>query len=101
MPRGRPRKDNAAPADQPAKPAKGNAAPLGIEAQLFLSKAFALASASDEARAIRDEVGFFQAIRVALTKSAPGDGKKSTAEREFAIQQLVSPPSCPPKFWTS
>ena len=37
MPRGRPRKDNAAPADQPAKPAKGNAAPLGIEAQLFLA----------------------------------------------------------------
>ena len=37
MPRGRPRKDNAAPADQPTKPAKGNAAPLGIEAQLFLA----------------------------------------------------------------
>jgi ATPase subunit of ABC transporter with duplicated ATPase domains len=46
--------------------------------------------ASDEARAIREEVGFFQAIRVALAKSAPGDGKKSTAERELAIQQLVS-----------
>ena len=55
-----------------------------------LSKAFALASASDEARVIREEVGFFQAIRVALAKSVPGDGKKSTAEREFAIQQLVS-----------
>ena len=37
MPRGRPRKDNAAPADQPTKPAKGNAAPLGIGAQLFLA----------------------------------------------------------------
>ncbi len=55
-----------------------------------LSKAFALASASDEARTIREEVGFFQAIRVALAKSVPGDGKKSTAERELAIQQLVS-----------
>jgi type I restriction enzyme R subunit len=60
------------------------------DAVAALSKAFALASASDEARAIREEVGFFQAIRVALAKSAPGDGKKSTAEREFAIQQLVS-----------
>lgn len=55
-----------------------------------LSKAFALAAASDEARKIREEVGFFQAIRAALVKSVPGDGKKSTAERELAIQQIVS-----------
>jgi type I restriction enzyme, R subunit len=55
-----------------------------------LSKAFALAAASEEARAIREEVGFFQAIRAALVKSLPGDGKKSSAERELAIQQLVS-----------
>ncbi len=55
-----------------------------------LSKAFALAAASDEARAIRDEVGFFQAVRAALIKSVPGDGKKSAADRELAIQQLVS-----------
>ena len=55
-----------------------------------LAKAFALAAASEEARAIREEVGFFQAIRAALVKSVPGDGKKSSAERELAIQQLVS-----------
>jgi type I restriction enzyme R subunit len=55
-----------------------------------LSKAFALAAASEAARAIREEVGFFQAIRAALIKSVPGDGKKSTAERELAIQQIVS-----------
>jgi type I restriction enzyme, R subunit len=55
-----------------------------------LSKAFALAAASEEARAIREEVGFFQAIRAALIKSLPVDGKKSSAERELAIQQLVS-----------
>jgi type I restriction enzyme R subunit len=55
-----------------------------------LSKAFALAAASDAAQGIRDEVGFFQAIRAALIKSVPGDGKKSTAERELAIQQIVS-----------
>ena len=60
------------------------------DAVVALSKAFALASASDEARAIRDEVGFFQAIRAALIKSVPGDGKKSAADRELAIQQLVS-----------
>ena len=55
-----------------------------------LSKAFALAAVSDEARAIREEVGFFQAIRAALVKSVPGDGKRSPAERELAIQQIVS-----------
>ena len=59
------------------------------DAVLALSKAFALAAASDEARNIRDEVGFFQTIRAALAKSAPGAGKTS-AERDFAVQQIVS-----------
>jgi len=58
------------------------------DAVLALSKAFALASASDEARDIRDEVGFFQTVRVALVKSADGAGK-SAADREFAIQQIL------------
>jgi type I restriction enzyme R subunit len=60
------------------------------DAVVALSKAFALAAASDAAQRIRDEVGFFQAIRAALIKSVPGDGKKSAAERELAIQQIVS-----------
>lgn len=60
------------------------------DAVVSLTKAFALAAASDEARAIREEVGFFQAIRAALVKSVPGDGKKSAADRELAIQQIVS-----------
>ncbi|MEW5704326.1 MAG: type I restriction endonuclease subunit R [Pseudomonadota bacterium] len=60
------------------------------DAVVALSKAFALAAASDEARAIRDEVGFFQTIRAALIKTMPGDGKKSAAERDLAIQQIVS-----------
>lgn len=60
------------------------------DAVLALSKAFALAAASDEARGIRDEIGFFQAIRAALVKSLPGDGKRSAADRELAIQQIVS-----------
>jgi type I restriction enzyme R subunit len=59
------------------------------DAVLALSKAFALAAASDEARGIRDEVGFFQAIRAALIKST-ATGQKSAAERELAIQQIVS-----------
>ena len=59
------------------------------DAVLALSKAFALASASDEAREIREEVGFFQAIRAALVKSSAGSGV-TQQERELAIQQIVS-----------
>ncbi|KAA3290013.1 DUF3387 domain-containing protein, partial [Akkermansia sp. BIOML-A17] len=59
------------------------------DAVLALSKAFALASASDEARKIREEVGFFQAIRAALVKSSTSSGI-SHQERELAIQQIVS-----------
>ena len=59
------------------------------DAVLALSRAFALAAASDEARSIRDEVGFFQTVRAALAKSAPGAGK-SSAERDLAVQQIVS-----------
>ncbi len=58
------------------------------DAVLALSKAFALASASDEARAVRDEIGFFQTVRAALVKSADGTGT-SSADREFAIQQIL------------
>jgi type I restriction enzyme, R subunit len=59
------------------------------DAVLALSKAFALASASDLARAIREEVGFFQAVRAALVKSSASGGT-SKQERDFAIQQIVS-----------
>ena len=59
------------------------------DAVAALSRAFALASASDEARTIREEVGFFQAVRSALLKSSTGFGMGGQ-ERELAIQQLVS-----------
>jgi type I restriction enzyme, R subunit len=56
---------------------------------LALTKANALASASDQARKIREEVGFFQAIGAALEKSATGSGVKNH-ERDLVIQQIVS-----------
>lgn len=59
------------------------------DAVLELSKAFALAAASDEAKAVRDEVGFFQTVRAALAKST-ATGGKSPAEKNLAIQQIVS-----------
>jgi type I restriction enzyme, R subunit len=58
------------------------------DAVLALSKAFALASSSDEAKVIRDEVGFFQAIRAALVKST--GSKKKTQDTDLAVQQIIS-----------
>ena len=59
------------------------------DAVLALTKAFALAAASDAAREIRDEVGFFQTVRGALAKSTASSGK-SSAERDLAVRQIVS-----------
>ena len=56
---------------------------------LALSKAFALASASDLAREIRDEVGFFQTVRAAMVKPTPRSAQ-SAKDRDLAIQQIVS-----------
>ena len=58
------------------------------DAVLNLSKAFALAASSDDAKAIRDEVGFFQAIRAALVKSV--GTKKKTKDNDLAVQQIIS-----------
>ena len=76
-------------AKEKTKEGKKNAHRRYQDAVLALSKAFALASASDEAREIREEVGFFQAIRAALVKSSTGSGV-TQQERELAIQQIVS-----------
>lgn len=59
------------------------------DAVLALSEAFALACAADEAKKIREEVGFFQAIRAALVKTALSSGI-TKQDRELAIQQIVS-----------
>ena len=60
-----------------------------INLSLDLSKAFALCAASDEARNIRDEVGFFQDIRHALSKSTMGAGK-DLKDLNVSLQQLIS-----------
>lgn len=76
-------------AKEKTKEGKKNAHRRYQDAVLALSKAFSLASASDEARDIREEVGFFQAIRAALVKTRTGSGV-TQQERELAIQQIVS-----------
>ncbi len=76
-------------AQEKTKEGKKNAHRRYQDAVLSLSKAFSLASASDQARNIREEVGFFQAIRAALVKSGSGSGVMQR-DRELAIQQIVS-----------
>ena len=61
-----------------------------LDAVLGLTKAFALAGASPLAARIRDEVGFFQVVRVTIMKSGAGAGKKPAADVDLAIQQIVS-----------
>ncbi len=54
-----------------------------------LSKAFALSVPHPETTRVRDDVGFFQAVKAALAKSTVGPGR-SEAEMEHAIRQLVA-----------
>ena len=55
---------------------------------LELTKAYALSASSDEAAAIRDEVGFFQTVKAAIVKSTASGGL-GKAERVLAVQQLI------------
>ncbi|MBZ0129547.1 MAG: type I restriction endonuclease subunit R [Rhodobacteraceae bacterium] len=59
------------------------------DAVLALSKAFALCAASDTARDVRDEIGFFQTVRAAMVKASDTSGR-SAADRELAIRQIVN-----------
>jgi type I restriction enzyme R subunit len=60
-----------------------------IQAVTALSKAFALAVPHERALAIRDEVGFFQAVRAAFVKATSVTGK-TQEDLDSAIHQLVS-----------
>jgi type I restriction enzyme R subunit len=60
-----------------------------LRAVTDLSKAFALAVPHDKALAIRDDVGFFQAVRAALAKTEV-DGYKIGEDLDFAVRQIVS-----------
>jgi type I restriction enzyme R subunit len=60
-----------------------------LKAVTDLSKAFALSVPDGRALAIRDEVGFFQAVRSALAK-ATVEGRKTPEELDSAVRQIVS-----------
>ena len=54
-----------------------------------LSQAFALAVPHPETTRIRDDVGFFQAVRAALTKRAATEAR-SDEELDLAVRQIIS-----------
>ena len=60
-----------------------------LSAVTELSQAFALAVPHEAALSIRDDVGFFQAVRAVLAKGAPGE-RRTDEELDFAIRQIVS-----------
>jgi len=60
-----------------------------LQAVTELSKAFALSVPHEEAIRIRDDVGFFQAVRTAIAKTSVGD-RKSSGDIDHAIRQIVS-----------
>ncbi|MDR7530226.1 MAG: type I restriction endonuclease subunit R [Armatimonadota bacterium] len=60
-----------------------------LQAVAELSRAFALAVPREEALRIRDDVAFFQAVRAALIKRAPGDARPEE-ELDHAIREIIS-----------
>jgi type I restriction enzyme R subunit len=60
-----------------------------LQAVNDLSRAFALAVPHEKALRIRDDVGFFQAVRAVLAKGAPGE-RKTDEEMDHAIRQIIS-----------
>lgn len=60
------------------------------DAALSISKAFSLCCTLDEAKALRDEVAFMQAVKVILTKRDITAQKKTDEQREHAIRQIIN-----------
>ena len=57
---------------------------------LAMGKAFTLCCTLDEAKAVREEVAFFQAVKVLLTKRDFVAAKRKDEDRELAIRQIIS-----------
>ncbi|MDP3874329.1 MAG: type I restriction endonuclease subunit R [Methyloversatilis sp.] len=57
---------------------------------LAMSQAFSLCCTLDEAKAVREEVAFLQAVKVILTKRDITQQKRTDDERELAIRQIIS-----------
>ena len=60
------------------------------DAALALGQAFSLCCTLDEAKAVRDEVAFLQAVKVILTKRDVSQQKKTDAQRDALVRQLIN-----------
>lgn len=77
------------PAAQEHILAQQDGKPRLLHAVTKLSQAFALAVPHEETFRIRDDVGFFQAVRSVLAKNMPGE-QKTDEELDHAIRQIIS-----------
>jgi type I restriction enzyme, R subunit len=59
------------------------------DAALAMSKAFSLCCTLDEAKAVREEVAFLQAVKVILTKKDIVAKKRNEAQLDLAIRQII------------
>ena len=57
---------------------------------LAMSQAFSLCCTLDEAKSLRDEVAFMQAVKVILTKREVSSQRRSDEARDLAIRQIIS-----------
>ena len=55
-----------------------------------MSQAFSLCCTLPEAKALRDEIAFMQAVKVILTKREASTKRKTDEERDLAIRQIIS-----------
>ena len=60
------------------------------DAALAMSHAFSLCCTLQEAKDVRDEVAFMQAVKVILTKRDASAQRKTDEERDLAIRQIIS-----------
>jgi len=60
-----------------------------LDAMLAVTKAFSLCSTLDEAMALRTEIAFFSAIKAAIVKFTSVDRKRSDADRNSALKQIL------------
>jgi type I restriction enzyme R subunit len=57
---------------------------------LAMSHAFTLCCTLDEAKTVREEVAFMQAVKVILTKRDISQQKRTDEQRELAVRQIIS-----------
>lgn len=60
-----------------------------LDAMLAVSKAFSLCSTLDKAAALRKEIAFFAAIKAAIVKFTTVDRKRSDADKNSALKQIL------------